>query len=200
MDADTHHGTSGHCGWTGCDGPEDGHADGPTAPHGRPPAELTVSAPVAVATAVAQAISDHDLARVTRLHHPDARISLDPPSRSVGITTWVSILGHLMTALPDFAVRTSALVGDDRMAMVEMTLTGTNTGPIVTDDWERGLLGTDLPTLPPTGRSPEVAGVAVMETVDGHIVASRLYLPPGWLYAGLDLVTVAPRPVTTPVR
>jgi len=159
-----------------------------------------VSAPVAVATAVAQAIDDHDLTELTRLHDPHARISFDPPSRSVGITAWVSILAHLMTALPDFAVRTSTLVGDDRMAMVEMTLTGTNTGPIVTDDWERALLGTDLPTLPPTGRPLEVTGVAVMEIVDEHVVASRLYLPPGWFYVGLGLVTVAPRPVTTPVR
>jgi hypothetical protein len=56
---------------------------------------------------------------------------------------------------PSFAnlkVHPRNLAGDDRMALLEARLTGTNTGPFILGETDRLVLGTQAETLPATGR------------------------------------------------
>jgi hypothetical protein len=56
---------------------------------------------------------------------------------------------------PSFAnlkVHPRNLAGDDRVALLEARLTGTNTGPFILGETDRLVLGTQAETLPATGR------------------------------------------------
>jgi hypothetical protein len=155
-----------------------------------------VSAAVEVTTAVASALSAHDLVLVASLHEPAARIEFAGTGRSLDVDSWLRVTAGLITAMPDFVVRPLSVLGDDDAALAEVVMTGVNTGRIVLTDWDRALLGTDEVSLPPTGRTVEVTGVVATDVAGGRVTHSRVHFPPGWFHVGVGLVTVAPRPIS----
>jgi hypothetical protein len=69
------------------------------------------------------------------------------------------------------------LAADDRVALLEARMTGTNTGPFHLSETERLLLGTQAETLPATGRATDITGVVVLEVAGDRVTAERHYWP-----------------------
>jgi hypothetical protein len=82
-----------------------------------------------------------------------------------------------LQSFPDLQVRPPNLAADDRVAILEASLTGTNTGPLSLGETDRLVLGTQAETLPATGRSMDIRGAVVLEVADGLVVAERHYWP-----------------------
>jgi hypothetical protein len=157
------------------------------------PAEA-VRSPQALVAATIQAYNEHDLDRLAELHDPSARIKFAGVDGDIGLEGWWSSLDAVFTMLPDFTLWPLTVLADDQAAMIEMNLTGTNTGEIpLTPDDQRSL-GLDVDRLPPTGRLIEVAGVVVLRTADGLVTRETHHWPRHWLDEGLGLVTVEARP------
>ncbi len=147
-----------------------------------------------LATAVTDAYNDHDLACYEELHDPAARISFANIAGDVGLGSWLTTLESLFSALPDLAIRPVKMLADESTAIVEIHQVGTNTGAIPLGDGDRELLGTDLASIPPTGRRIDVTGVVVLTTTRGRVSAERHHWPRHWFYECLGLLTVATTP------
>jgi hypothetical protein len=84
-----------------------------------------------------------------------------------------------LTTFPDLRLHPRNLATDDRVALLEARMTGTNTGPFPLSETERLLLGTQAETLPPTGRATDITGVVVLEVAGGRVTAERTLLAAG---------------------
>lgn len=171
----------------------------PTATARNPAAAPTTAAPPAagIAAALFAAYDRHDLEALRRLHHPDARITLDEGD-DVGLDAWLATFARVLAVLPDLRIRTPTLVADDRKAMAEVRLTGTNTTGLHLGAGDRAVLGTDAEHLPATGRSVAITVPVVVSTADGLVTGERHFWPRFWLYEALRLVTVAAVPTGPP--
>ncbi|HET9666024.1 MAG TPA: hypothetical protein VFP09_04690, partial [Desertimonas sp.] len=76
-------------------------------------------------------------------------------------------------------------------AIVAIHQVGTNTVAIPLGDGDRELLGTDLASIPPTGRRVDVTGVVVLTTTRGRVSAERHHWPKHWFSECLGSLTVA---------
>ena len=151
-------------------------------------------APQDLVTATMRAYNDHDLDMLAELHEPSARIEFSGVDGDIGLDMWFASLDGLFSMLPDFSLWPLTVVADGHAAMIEMSLTGTNSGwiPLSADDQRS--LGVDVDTLPPTGRLVEVTGIVVLRTGDGRVTRETHHWPRFWLDEGLGLVTVEARP------
>jgi hypothetical protein len=147
-----------------------------------------------LATAAIDAYNDHDLARYEELHDPTARISFANVAGDVGLSSWLTSLVGLFSALPDLEIRPVKMLADESTAIVELHQIGNNTVPIPLGGSDRELLGTDLAFLPPTGRSVDVTGVVILTATRGRVSAERHHWPKHWFYESLGLLTVAATP------
>jgi hypothetical protein len=172
---------------------EDGNA-------GRAPARFRlVGAPEVTAehglvTATIRAYNDHDLPRLAELHDPSARIKFAGVDGDIGLDAWWSSLEAVFAMLPDFTLKPLTVLADDEAAMIEMDLTGTNSGEIPLSETDQKSLGVDVDRLPPTGRVVEVTGVVVLRIAGGRVSGETHHWPRFWLDEGLGLVTVEARP------
>jgi ketosteroid isomerase-like protein len=82
-----------------------------------------------------------------------------------------------LTTFPDFRLHPRNLAADDRVALLEARMTGTNTGPFPLGETDRLVLGTQAETLPATGRAMDITGAVVLEVADGQVTAERHYWP-----------------------
>jgi hypothetical protein len=82
-----------------------------------------------------------------------------------------------LTTFPDLRLHPRNLAAEDRVALLEARMTGTNTGPFPLSETERLLLGTQAETLPATGRATDITGVVVLEVAGGRVTAERHYWP-----------------------
>ena len=160
-----------------------------------PTAAEAVRSPQDLVSETIKAYNDHDLDRLAELHDPSARITFAGVDGDIGLEGWWSSLQALFTMLPDFTLWPLTVLADDQAAMIEMNLTGTNTGEIPLTPDDQTSLGLDVDHLPPTGRLIEVAGVVVLRTADGRVTQETHYWPRHWLDEGLGLVTVEARPL-----
>ena len=69
-------------------------------------------------------------------------------------------------AFPDGKVEVTNIIGEGDHVVVEMIVTGTNTGP---------MLGPDGTELPPTGKATTMYLCDVMDFKDGKVVGGRSY-------------------------
>jgi hypothetical protein len=99
----------------------------------------------------------HDAEALAPCYAPDARVHHAGWPQAVDTGTW--------------------LAADDRVALLEARMTGTNTGPFPLSETERLLLGTQAETLPATGRATDITGVVVLEVAGGRVTAERHYWP-----------------------
>lgn len=151
-------------------------------------------APLDLVTATIKAYNEHDFDLLAEIHDPTARIEFAGVAGDVGIEAWFASMESLFTILPDFTLRPLTVLADDQAAMIEMKLTGTNSGEIPLSDGDQRSLGVDVDRLPPTGRLVEVTGVVVLRTADGRVTRETHHWPRFWLDEGLGLVTVEARP------
>ena len=83
----------------------------------------------------------------------------------------------MLQSFPDLHLHPRNLAADDRVALLEARLTGTNTGPFILGETDRLVLGTQAETLPATGRAMDITGAVVLEVADGQVTAERHYWP-----------------------
>ena len=181
---------------------ENGNAAGASAhpPSVEPPtrAPAYVKGPLELVAATIKAYNDHDLHRLAALHDPAARISFAGIEGDIGLDEWCASLEGLFTILPDFTVSPVTVVADKHAGIVEVNLTGTNSGEIALSEDDQRLLRVDDDCLRPTGRSVRVTGVVVLLTADGRVSHETHHWPRFWLYESLGLVTVECRPRRSP--
>ena len=116
---------------------------------------------------------------------------------AVDSETWLAALGLIVQSFPDLAIRPTNVVTSDRLAIVEASLTGTNTGPFHLGDTDRMVLGTDAEQLPPTGRVMKLEGVVVFELAGGLVRSERHYWPVVDTLVQLGLVSTPVRQLTS---
>ena len=135
----------------------------------------------------------HDIDALAACYAPDARINAAGWPEDIDVTSWLAGLGAIIGSFPDLQLRPHNLVTDDRMAMLETRMTGTNTGPFVLGEIDRLILGTQAETLPATGRAMDITGTVVLEVADDRVTAERHYWPFAQVFVQLGLVG-SPRP------
>jgi SnoaL-like domain len=86
---------------------------------------------------------------------------------------WVSAQATIRESFPDLRFRVRATGTGPGTALVELTMTGTNAGPLHLSDTDRLVLRTDARSLPATGREMSIDGVVVLEVSDGLVTAER---------------------------
>ena len=102
--------------------------------------------------------------------------------------TWTEVFGSFLRTFPDFTAAAGRVTTSGSVAMAEVTLSGTNTGPVHLDDFDRAVLRTDARELPPTGRPMSVDGVIVLAAAGGLITAERHHFPFAGLLEQLGLI------------
>jgi ketosteroid isomerase-like protein len=108
---------------------------------------------------------------------PDARVHPAGRPEAVDAGTWLAAVGLVLQSFPDLQLHPRNLAADDRVALLEARLTGTNTGPFTLGETDRLVLGTQAETLPATGRAMDITGAVVLEVADGQVTAERHYWP-----------------------
>ena len=108
---------------------------------------------------------------------PDARVHPAGQPEAVDAGTWLAAFGLVLQSFPDLQLHPRNLAADDRVALLEARLTGTNTGPFTLGETDRLVLGTQAETLPATGRAIDITGAVVLEVADGQVTAERHYWP-----------------------
>ena len=123
---------------------------------------------------------------------PGARVHLAGWPEEVDAGTWLAVFGVMLQTFPDLLLHPRNLAADDRVALLEARLTGTNTGPFGLSDTDRLVLGTQAQTLPATGRAIDITGTVVLEVAGGRVTAERHYWP--LVDTLVQLGLVGPRP------
>lgn len=130
-----------------------------------------------LAVRMVDAHNDGDDQALLAGYAPGALVSFGEWTEPVPAEAWVAAQAEIRESFPDlrFAVRT---VGTAPGAvLVELTMTGTNSGLLHLGDVDRVVLRTDALSLPATGRRMSVDGVVVMEVTDGTVTSERHYWP-----------------------
>jgi predicted ester cyclase len=121
---------------------------------------------------LADAYNRHDLDGVAALYAPDATINDGDLDAAVAAhASWFAVI-------PDVKAEIRTVAADGAVVIAEISLNGTNTGPVPLGDVDRALLGTNAEALPPTGRTVAVPVVVVIEVADGRIATERDHLNP----------------------
>jgi hypothetical protein len=102
----------------------------------------------------------HDPEALAACYAPDARVHPAGWPQAVDTGTWLAAVPVILTTFPDLRLHPRNLATDDRVALLEARMTGTNTGPFPLSETERLLLGTQAETLPATGRATDITGVS----------------------------------------
>jgi len=106
----------------------------------------------------------------------------------VGAESWVAAQPGIRESFPDLRFEIRAIAAGPGIALVELTMSGTNTGPLHLGDEDRIVLRTDAQSLPATGGRMSVDGVVVLEVGDGLVTAERHHWPTVQTLAQLGLV------------
>jgi ketosteroid isomerase-like protein len=123
------------------------------------------------------AYNRHDIDALAACYVPGARVRGSGWPEAVDADTWLVGFGAFVAAFPDLRVHPRRLAAGDGVALLEFRMTGTNAGPLVLDDADRLVLGTQAATLPATGHAIDHHGVVVFEVADGQVTAERHYWP-----------------------
>ena len=119
----------------------------------------------------------HDTEALAPCYTPHARVHPAGRPEAVDAKTWLAAVGLVLQSFPDLQPHPRNLAADDRVALLEARLTGTNTGPFTLGETDRLVLGTQAETLPATGRAMDITGAVVLEVADGQVTAERHYWP-----------------------
>jgi hypothetical protein len=137
----------------------------------------------------------HDPKALADCYAPDARVHPAGWLQAVDTGTWLAAVPVILATFPDLQLHPRNLVADDRVALLEARMTGTNTGPFPLSETDRLVLGTQAETLPATGRATDLTGVVVLEVAGGRVAAERHYWPLVDILVQLGLIGPLPRQV-----
>jgi len=121
-------------------------------------------------------------------HAPGATVRFSGWPEPVSAEAWVAAQAGIRESFPDVRFEIRSLGTGPRHAVVELTMAGTNDGPLHLGDTDRMVLRTDAEALPATGRPLRIDGVVVMEVHDGLVTAERHYWPDVEFLVQLGLV------------
>ena len=121
-------------------------------------------------TLLADAYNRHDLDGIRALYAPGARVN------DTALDAALATHERFFSFLPDVKAELRAAAADDTVVIAELTLHGTNTGPLPLGPVYRTIVGTDADVVPPTGRTVAVPVVLVIEEDGGRIVTERQHL------------------------
>jgi hypothetical protein len=130
----------------------------------------------------------HDTEALAACYAPDAQIHHAGWPEAADAGTWLAAFGLMLQSFPNLQVHPRNLAADDRVALLEARLTGTNTGPFILGETDRLVLGTQAETLPATGRAIDITGVVVLELAGDQVTAERHYWPLVETFVQLGLV------------
>jgi hypothetical protein len=119
---------------------------------------------------------------------PDATVRFAGWPEPVAAGTWVSAQAAIRESFPDLRFEIRGVATGPDLAVVELTMSGTNDGPLHLGDTDRLVLRTDAPSLPATHRHLSVDGVVVLEVFAGLVTAERHYWPDVEFLVQLGLV------------
>ena len=136
-------------------------------------------------TLLADAYNRHDLDGIRALYAPGARVN------DTALDAALATHERFFSFLPDVKAELRAAAADDAVVIAELTLHGTNTGPLPLGPVYRTIVGTDADVVPPTGRTVAVPVVLVIEEDGGRIVTERQHLDSLTLLAQLGLLPTA---------
>jgi hypothetical protein len=84
----------------------------------------------------------HDTEAQAPCYAPDARVHPAGQPEAVDAGTWLAAVGLVLQSFPDLQLHPRNLAADDRVALLEARLTGTNTGPFTPGETDRLVLDT----------------------------------------------------------
>lgn len=128
-----------------------------------------------LAATILDGLNRRDLRGVAASYGDGARVHPDGWREAVDLPTWHAAFGMLLTSFPDLALTAEHVAAGSNAVILEVRLTGTNTGPFHLGDLDRLVLRTDAERLPPTGRAVDITGAVVLETAGGLVIAERHY-------------------------
>jgi SnoaL-like domain len=137
----------------------------------------------------------HDTEALAACYAPDARVHPAGWPEAVDAGTWLAAVPVILATFPDLRLHPRNLAADDRAALLEARMTGTNTGPFPLSETDRLVLGTKAETLPATGRATDLTGVVVLEVAGDRVAAERHYWPLVDILVQLGLIGPLPRQV-----
>jgi hypothetical protein len=130
---------------------------------------------VELAARIVDGLNGRDLPRAATAYADDARVHPDGWHGAVDVPTWHAAFEQILTSFPDLELTTEHVAVGSDAVILELRLTGTNSGPFHLGDLDRLVLGTDAERLPPTGRSIAITGTVVLEIAGGLVTAERHY-------------------------
>lgn len=134
---------------------------------------------------LADAYNRHDLDGIRALYAPDATVN------DTTVDEAIATHGRFFSFLPDVKAELRAVAAEDAVVIAELTLHGTNTGPLPLGPVHRAIVGTEAELIPPTGRRVTVPVVLVIEEDGGRIVTERQHFDSLALLAQLGLLPIA---------
>ena len=117
-----------------------------------------------------------DTSLLTR-YAPEATVRFAGRPEPVAAATWVAAQAAIRESFPDLRFEIRSVGAGQQHVVVELTMAGTNDGPLHLGDSDRIVLRTDAAVLPATGRGFRVDGVVVLEVLAGLVTAERHYWP-----------------------
>lgn len=112
-----------------------------------------------------EAVVSGDIGTVAACYSPDV-VVVSPDGRFEGRDEAVSVIRQFLDGFPDLEVTVWNKITSGSVVADEWTLTGTNTGPLVTPTGE---------TLPPNGKRVEIRGADVGVVEDDLVTSHRMY-------------------------
>lgn len=106
----------------------------------------------------------------------DASVHLCEAQQPVSAAAWLAVRRGMAESFGDLAFSAGAVAVTAGTVFFEITITGTNDGPLFLNDADRMLLRCDDQALPPTGRAMHIDGVIVLELTAARIDTERHYL------------------------
>jgi SnoaL-like polyketide cyclase len=128
-----------------------------------------------LAATIVDGYNRRDLQSVVSSYTPYARVYPDGWDEALDVPSWLAAFEMILTSFPDLAFTTEHIATGRDLVVMELRLTGINTGPFHLGDTDRLVLGTDAERLPPTGRAIDISGVVVLETAGALVATERHY-------------------------
>jgi hypothetical protein len=130
-----------------------------------------------VATRIVDAHNDQDFAALLASYASGATVEFAGWPEPVSAEAWVATQPAIRESFPDLRFRIRAFGTGRGVALVELTMSGTNTGVLHLGNEDRIILRTDAESLPATGGRMVIDGVVVLDLCDGLVTAERHHWP-----------------------
>jgi hypothetical protein len=124
-----------------------------------------------VAGRVIETVNAHDIEALRALYAPEARTRRPGWPQEGGPAELLASYEMDFACIPDINLGTVSTLADGPHVVTEMRITGTNSGPTILGDFGRALLGADVESVPPTGRSIDLPAIFVHEVSDDLVTA-----------------------------